>query len=234
MLLDLKGVSSGYGAAQILQAISLHVVRGEVVALLGRNGAGKSTTMKTIAGLIAANAGTIHFEQTEVTNLPAYRIARTGIGYVPEDRRIFTNLTVEENLEVGRKDGVGDAHRWTLEEIWELFPNLASMRSRLGSRMSGGEQQMLTIARTLMGNPTLLLLDEPSEGLAPRLVETMGEAILRLKQSGLSILLSEQNIHFADRITDRVYVIEKGSVAYDGSIVAFRESRDVHEKYLAV
>ena len=217
-MLDLDRVDSFYGLAHILHGLSLAVGTGEVAALLGRNGAGKSTTMKTIMHLVPAAAGTIRFQGADITRLPSHRIARRGIGYVPEDRRVFSDLTILENLDVGRQPARNDLDAWTPERLFELFPNLAERRHHLGKELSGGEQQMLTIARTLTGNPRLLLLDEPSEGLAPVIVEQMGEMILSLKRQGLTILLSEQNLHFARHVADRAFILEKGSIRFQGDM----------------
>src|SRR5205814_7423493 len=182
-----------------------------------RNGAGKTTTMKAVMGLVGRRAGSLRFEGRDLQHLKTFEIARLGLGWVPEDRRIFTELTVLENLDVGRRPANGGT-AWTPERLFGLFPNLAEMRDRPGGRMSGGEQQMLTVARTLMGNPRLVLLDEPSEGVAPVVVERMADTILELKQRGLSILLSEQNLHFAALVCDRVYVLEKGRIAWAGTM----------------
>jgi branched-chain amino acid transport system ATP-binding protein len=230
-LLALAGVDAYYGLAQILFEVSFVVGAGEVVALLGRNGAGKSTTLKSIAGLLSAAKGEIIVSGRRIDRLPPNRISRLGIGYVPEDRRIFTDLTVDENLEVGRQKPRDGAPHWTKERLFALFPNLASMRNRPGGRMSGGEQQMLTIARTLMGNPRLLLLDEPSEGLAPKIVEQMADTVLRLKDEGLTVLLSEQNLHFA-MVSDRAIILEKGRVRYVGPMAELAREEDVQRTYL--
>jgi branched-chain amino acid transport system ATP-binding protein len=217
--------------AQILFEVSFAVGAGEVVALLGRNGAGKSTTLKSIAGLLSVAKGEIAMAGRRIDGLPSNRISRFGIGYVPEDRRIFTDLTVDENLEVGRQEQREGAPYWTKERLFALFPNLASMRDRQGGRMSGGEQQMLTIARTLMGNPRLLLLDEPSEGLAPKIVEQMADTVLRLKSEGLTVVLSEQNLHFA-MLSDRAVILEKGRVRYVGPMAELAREEDVQRTYL--
>ncbi len=214
-VLSVRGLCAWYGAAQILFDVDLDVGRGEVVALTGRNGAGKSTTLLSLMGLVARRAGTVTFMGADISRLAPHAIARRGIGFVPEDRRIFTDLTVAENLEVGRQparswpDGAA-LPAWTPERLFRLFPNLAGMTERGAGRMSGGEQQMLAIARTLMGNPFLVLLDEPSEGIAPVIVEQMAAAILELKAEGASILLSEQNVAFATHVADRFYELEKG------------------------
>ena len=230
-LLALTGVDAYYGLAQILFEVSFAVGIGEVVALLGRNGAGKSTTLKSIAGLLSVAKGEIAMAGRRIDRLPSNRISRLGIGYVPEDRRIFTDLTVDENLEVGRQEQREGAPYWTKERLFALFPNLASMRNRPGGRMSGGEQQMLTIARTLMGNPRLLLLDEPSEGLAPKIVEQMADTVLRLKSEGLTVVLSEQNLHFA-MLSDRAVILEKGRVRYVGPMAELAHKEDVQRTYL--
>jgi branched-chain amino acid transport system ATP-binding protein len=233
-MLTLEGVNTRYGKAHILFDVSLTVGDGEVVVLLGRNGAGKSTTMKSVIGLVRCDSGAIRFRNQRIERLRADQIARLGLGYVPEDRRVFTALTVMENLEVGRQPARAGAPTWTPERLFALFPNLAEMRDRPGGRMSGGEQQMLTIARTLMGNPGCLLLDEPSEGLAPVIVEQMAKAIRSLKAEGLSVLLSEQNLHFAHAVADRAYIIEKGRIRYQGSMAELAANGEVRAAYLAV
>jgi branched-chain amino acid transport system ATP-binding protein len=232
--LSISGLDSFYGPAHILHQVSLELGPGEVVALLGRNGAGKSTTFRSIMGLVSERRGQIRHEGVEISGLPTYDIARRGIGYVPEDRRIFTDLTVEENLTVGRRPPREGVPEWTPARLYDLFPNLGQMPRRLGGRMSGGEQQMLTIARTLMGNPSIVLLDEPSEGLAPKIVEDMARAILTLKRQGLSILLSEQNLHFARLIADRAYVMESGTIRYSGTMAALAADEAVQAEYLAL
>lgn len=220
-LLSVRGLEAFYGAAQILFGVDVDLSAGEVVALMGRNGAGKTTTFESIMGLVARRKGSVMFRGRELIGLKPHEIARHGLGFVPEDRRIFTDLTVLENLEVGRRgpaagSGLGDP--WTPERLFELFPNLAEARNRSAGRMSGGEQQMLTIARTLMGNPCAILLDEPSEGIAPIIVDQMIIMIERLKQSGVAILVSEQNLPFAAAVADRAYVIEHGQVKYSGGM----------------
>lgn len=209
-LLAVSELNAWYGDAHILFDVSFSVAPGEVVALTGRNGVGKSTTLKSIMGLLARTRGGIEFAGQSIVNWPAYRIARAGLGYVPEERRIFTDLTVLENLETGRQPARGALAAWTPERLFELFPNLADMPHRRGQHMSGGEQQMLTIARTLMGNPRLVLLDEPSEGVAPIIVENMASVIADLKQQGLAVLLSEQNERFVERVSDRALLLEQG------------------------
>ena len=238
-LLDVNGLSAWYGAAQILFDVSVRVDRGEVVALMGRNGAGKSTTMKSIMGLVDRRGGAVRFMGRDISSAPSHQIASHGLGFVPEDRRIFTDLTVLENLEVGRQrarrwaDGTAAPH-WTPERLFALFPNLGAMPGRPGGRMSGGEQQMLTVARTLMGNPFLVLLDEPSEGVAPVVVEQMADMIVALKAQGVSILLSEQNLHFASLVCDRAYVLEKGQICFEGSMAELETNQAVRDACLGV
>ncbi|MGE5792922.1 MAG: ABC transporter ATP-binding protein [Bacteroidota bacterium] len=233
-MLAVKGLNAYYGRAHILADVALAVATGEVVCLLGRNGAGKSTTLKSIIGLVRPASGAIAFDGRRIERLEPYAIAQAGLGYVPEDRRIFTDLSVMENLEVGRQPPRPGVPAWTPERLFELFPNLAGMRDRPGGRMSGGEQQMLTIARTLMGNPACLLLDEPSEGLAPVIVDQMAAAIRALKKEGLSVLLSEQNLHFAAAVSDRAYIIEKGRIRFAGSMAELAANDEVRSLYLAV
>jgi branched-chain amino acid transport system ATP-binding protein len=234
MKLSVRDLNSFYGPAHILFDVTLDVGEGEVVALLGRNGAGKSTTFRSIVGLVAQRTGQIVFEGKDVSWQSTHAIARGGLGYVPEERRIFTDLTVEENLEVGRQPARPNAPRWTAEKLFTLFPNLAEMRGREGGRMSGGEQQMLTIARTLMGNPSLVLLDEPSEGLSPKILEHMVEAILVMKREGVSILVSEQNLHFAKLISDRAYIIERGRICFSGTMSELDARPDIRDAHLAL
>ena len=239
IMLEVENLSAWYGAARILYDLTLEVKRGEVVALMGRNGAGKSTTMKAIMGLMARREGSVRFNGEDISRLEAYRIARLGLGFTPEDRRIFSDLTVVENLDVGRQeprtfaDGT-PAPAWTPEKLFALFPNLAERRRHLGSQMSGGEQQMLTVARTLMGNPLLVLLDEPSEGVAPVVVEQMADTIVELKAQGLSLLLSEQNLHFAALVSDRVYLLEKGHICWEGRMADLLDNAEVQRSFLTV
>jgi len=233
-LLDVEGLHAHYGQAHVLQGVDLRIEPGSVLALMGRNGAGKSTTLKAIMGLVPPSGGAVRLAGEALAGLGPHEIARRGLGYVPEDRRIFTELTVMENLEVGRRAARPGIPAWTPERLFELFPNLAAMRDRPGGRMSGGEQQMLTIARTLMGNPSLVLLDEPSEGLAPVIVEQMARAILSLKQEGLTVLLCEQNLHFATLVSDRAAIIEKGAVRYEGTMAALQADEAVRAQYLSV
>ena len=238
-MLAVESLSVWYGAARILYDLSFEVGRGEIVALMGRNGAGKSTTLKSIMGLTAKRQGTVRFEDRDISGLKPFEVARRGLGYTPEDRRIFADLTVMENLDIGRQparrfaDGA-PAPSWTPEKLFDMFPNLAQMPDRLGDRMSGGEQQMLTVARTLMGNPLLVLLDEPSEGVAPLIVERMAATIVELKKEGLSILLSEQNIHFARLVSDRIYLLEKGQIRWQGSMAQLDTNLEVQRAYLTV
>ncbi|MFN3447094.1 MAG: ABC transporter ATP-binding protein [Roseococcus sp.] len=233
-MLEVEGLHAHYGRAHILQGVTLSAAQGEVVALLGRNGAGKSTTMKAVMGLVRPTGGRVRFQGVDVTGREPFEIARQGLGYVPEERRIFTELTVMENLEVGRQPPREGLAPWTPERVFALFPPLAAMRTRPGGRMSGGEQQMLTIARTLMGNPRLILLDEPSEGLAPVIVERMAAAILELKREGITVLLSEQNLHFARLVSDRACVLEKGAIRWEGTLAALMEAEEVRAQYLSV
>lgn len=238
-LLSLTAVNAWYGAAHILHDIALEVGQGEVVALMGRNGAGKSTTLKAIMGLAPRRNGQIRFMGHALEKCRPYEVARLGLGYVPEDRRIFTDLSVKENLMTGRQasrtwpDGRPGLN-WTDRDIDALFPNLAGMKERPAGAISGGEQQMLTVARTLMGNPYMLLLDEPSEGVAPIVIEQMVAMILALKARGASVLLSEQNIHFARLVSDRAYVLEKGVIRYSGSMSELAENEQVRQSYLSL
>jgi branched-chain amino acid transport system ATP-binding protein len=233
-LLQVDRLSAWYGRAQILFDLTLEVRRGEVVALMGRNGAGKSTTLKAIMGLVERTQGQTRYNGQELLQLQPFEIARLGLGYVPEDRRIFSDLTVMENLEVGRQRPRDGAPVWSPDKLLRLFPNLGEMPHRLGGRMSGGEQQMLTVARTLMGNPDLVLLDEPSEGIAPRIVEDMANMILELKREGLSVVLSEQNLRFAELVSDRAYVIEKGQIRYAGTMTELGRNDAVKREYLSI
>jgi branched-chain amino acid transport system ATP-binding protein len=233
-ILAINGVDVFYGASQILFGVSFDVARGQSLALLGRNGAGKSTTMKAIIGLAPPRKGTVRVHGVEVQRRSADRIARAGIGFVPEDRQIFPEHSVEDNLLIGAKPGLDGRNDWTLKTIYDVFPTLASMSGRMGGRLSGGEQQMLTIARTLMGNPDLLLLDEPSEGLAPIIVEKIGELIQRLRTMGITLVVAEQNMHFCLDIASHVVVIDKGHIVYRDSIDGLKVNADVKSRYLAV
>jgi len=233
-MLSATDLHAYYGRAHILQGVSFALAAGEVLVLLGRNGAGKSTTMKSLIGLVRPRAGRVAFGGHEVAGWEPHRIARLGLGYVPEERRIFADLSVTENLEVGRqlpRDGI---EPWTEDRLFALFPNLGRMRARAGGRMSGGEQQMLAIARTLMGNPRAILLDEPSEGLAPVIVEQMAAAIIALKAAGVAVLLAEQNFHFAARVADRAVVIESGRIAWAGTMAALLADEAARRAHLQV
>ena len=239
MLLDVQKLNAWYGAAQILFDVSLNVRRGEVVALMGRNGAGKSTTLKSIAALVPRREGAIRFMGEDISRKASHQIAQRGLGFVPEDRRIFTELTVLENLEVGRQkprqwpDGT-PVVQWTPQTLFQLFPNLGEMPDRPGGAMSGGEQQMLTVARTLMGQPYLVLLDEPSEGVAPLIVEQMARSILELKRQGVGILLSEQNLPFAQVVADSAFILEKGQIVHQSSMQDLASDAQARRQYLGV
>lgn len=239
VLLDVRELDAWYGAAQVLRGVSLQVQRGEVVALMGRNGAGKSTTLKAVMGLVKRRARSLRFMGRDVSRCRPFEMARLGVGYVPEDRRVFTELSVDDNLALGRlpprrwPDG-GSAANWTPEELYRVFPPLVPLRNRPAGNLSGGEQQMLTVARTLMGNPFLVLLDEPSEGVAPIVVEQMVEMIRTLKARGTSILLSEQNVPFARLVADRAYVLEKGMIRYSGLMSTLLDDERLRRQYLTL
>jgi branched-chain amino acid transport system ATP-binding protein len=233
-VLIVEDLHSYYGRAHIIQGVSFALDAGEVLVLAGRNGAGKSTTMKSLIGLLRPERGRVVFRGADVTGAAPYRVARLGLGYVPEERRIFTELTVLQNLEVGRQPARDGRAAWTPARLFALFPNLGALRDRLGGRMSGGEQQMLTIARTLMGNPSCVLLDEPSEGLAPVIVEQMARAILALKQEGVAVLLAEQNLYFAARVADRAAVIEMGRIVWEGAMAALMADEALRRARLGV
>jgi branched-chain amino acid transport system ATP-binding protein len=233
-LLELESLSAAYLKAKILFDLDLTLAEGEVVALVGRNGAGKSTTIKAVMGIQVRRDGTVRYDGQDISRRPAYAIARLGVGYVPEERRVFPQLTILENLEVGRQPQRQGAPTWTPDDLFEIFPNLKELRHRQAGQTSGGEQQMLAIARTLMGNPRLVLLDEPSEGLAPVIVEQMALAVGRLKQEGLSVLLSEQNLRFAGAVADRVYVIESGHIRFTGPMQQLLEDASIRRAYLSV
>jgi branched-chain amino acid transport system ATP-binding protein len=234
VILKVDSLNAWYGRAQVLFDMGLGVRRGEVVALMGRNGAGKSTTMKALMGLLDRKRGNVHFMGSDISKLEPFRIARLGLGFVPENRRIFTDLSVIENLEIGRQPPRAGIPEWNYDKLFRLFPNLGEMPDRPGGRMSGGEQQMLTVSRTLMGNPYLVLLDEPSEGVAPVIVEQMANMILELKKEGVAILLSEQNLHFAELVSDRAYVLEKGQIRFQGSIAELADNQEIRKAYLEV
>jgi branched-chain amino acid transport system ATP-binding protein len=232
-LLELRDVHTAYGLSGVLFGISLDVKEGECVCLLGRNGVGKTTTMRSIMGLTPPRNGQVRFKSRDITGWPPYRVARAGIGFVPEDRRIFAELSVWENLQVSGHAAARPG-RWTIDAVFELFPVLASLRDRQGGFLSGGEQQMLTIARTLMGNPKLLLLDEPSEGLAPLVVDTLFAKIGELKAQGLTILLAEQGVDFSLALADRVYVLEKGAVRFTGAAAVLKSDRRLVDQLISV
>ena len=233
MILEVIDIYTSYGLSQILFGVSLQVDKGEVVSILGRNGVGKTTTLRSVVGLTPPKSGSIKWRSEEIAGKPPYQIAMLGIGFVPEDRRIFSDLTIWENLDVAIKSSRGKRGGWTMERVFELFPDLKPIQNRKGGYLSGGEQQMLTIARTLMGNPELLLLDEPSEGLAPIVVQQLGEQISKLRQEGMTILLCEQNARFSMGLSDRVYILEKGEVRYQGSIADFKKDEEIYKTYLA-
>ena len=233
-MLSVERLAASYGPAQVLFDISFAVGSGEVVTLIGRNGMGKTTTILALMGLLPPERGTATFDGLSLVGLPPFRIAQAGLGLVPEGRQIFPTLTVEENLEVGRQPKRSNAPHWTREKLFSLFPNLGEMRNRPGGRMSGGEQQMLTIARTLMGNPSLVLLDEPSEGLSPKIVEQMVDAILAMKKEGVSIVVSEQNLHFARLISDRAYIIERGRICFGGTMAELDARPDIRDAHLSL
>ena len=232
-MLEVKNINSFYGKAHVLRDLSFDVPHGEVVALLGRNGAGKSTTMKSVMQMVRTASGSITFQGQEISGLATHKIAKLGLGYVPEDRRVFTDLTVIENLIVGQQPTREGAVTWTQDMLFDLFPNLAERKGNRGKALSGGEQQMLTIARTLMGNPLFVLLDEPSEGVAPVIVEQMAKAITQLKSEGLTILLSEQNLHFAQVVADRAVIIESGEQKFAGTLAELNAQPDIRDAYLA-
>jgi len=232
-MLSVKGLDAFYGRAQVLFGLDLEVARGEAVALMGRNGAGKSTMLKCLIGLVPHTAGEMRLAGRDISRLDAFRIARLGLGYVPEERRIFTDLTVAENLETGRRPPRPGCPEWTAERLFEMFPNLADIRRRRAAHISGGEQQMLSIARTLMGNPAILLLDEPSEGLAPKVLEQIAATVAALKAHGLTILLAEQNLRFAGAIAERVAVIETGRLRWTGPMADFAADTEAQARYLS-
>lgn len=232
-MLEVDGINSFYGKAHVLRDLSFEVPTGEVIALLGRNGAGKSTTMKSVMQIVRTASGQITFQGQPITGLQPHKIAKLGLGYVPEDRRIFTDLTVVENLVVGVQPPRAGAVTWTQDMVFDLFPNLAERRSNRGKALSGGEQQMLTIARTLMGNPSCVLLDEPSEGVAPVIVEQMAKVITQLKSEGLTVLLSEQNLHFAQVVADRAVIIESGTCKFYGTLAELNARPEIRDAYLA-
>ena len=232
-ILVVEDIYTSYGLSQVLFGVSLHVAHGECVCLLGRNGVGKTTTMRSIMGLTAPHRGRIEWKGRDIAGWAPWDVAQAGIGFVPEDRRIFAELTVRENLDVSAQ-AAGRAGRWSVDAVFALFPKLKDLANRQGGYLSGGEQQMLTIGRTLMGNPELLLLDEPSEGLAPLVVESMLEQIGRLKREGLTILLAEQGVDFSLALADRVYVLEKGAVRFAGAAAELRDNPRLRDELLAL
>ncbi len=235
MILEVDDVYTSYGQSQILFGVSLGVGEGECVALLGRNGVGKTTTLRTIMGLTAPRRGKVHYKGADITGRPAFRVAKMGLGFVPEERRIFPDLSVRENLEVARKPATEpDGREWTAERVYEVFPVLAGLIDRKGGYLSGGEQQMLTIGRTLMGNPDLLLLDEPSEGLAPLAIRDLETQIRHLKEQGMTILLCEPNAKFATGLSDRAYILEKGQVRFSGTIDELQDNDEIRQQYLGL
>lgn len=234
MNLEASNIYTSYGLSQILFGVSLRVEEKEVVSLLGRNGVGKTTTLRSIMGLTPPRSGSIRWKGEELVGKSPFQIAKVGIGFVPEERRIFSDLTVWENLDVAVKPARDKKNLWTLDRVFNLFPALHPITNRRGGFLSGGEQQMLTIARTLMGNPDLLLLDEPSEGLAPIVVQQLGEQISKLRQEGMTILLCEQNARFSLDLSDRLYILEKGEVRYQGTVADFRKDGEAYRTYLAL
>ncbi|MDP6564751.1 MAG: ABC transporter ATP-binding protein [Alphaproteobacteria bacterium] len=234
--LEVDGIHTAYGLSKVLFGVSLTVEPGEVVALVGRNGVGKTTTMRSIMGLAPPRQGSVCWMDRDITGMPVHHVARLGIGYVPEDRRIFPELTVWENLDIARRPPIDDENGegWSEDQVFELFPDLKAIQSRQGGVLSGGQQQMLTIARSLMGNPKLLLLDEPSEGLAPIVVETLRDRINLLKEGGLSIVLAEQNLDFVLFLSDRIHILEKGEIQYTGTPEDLRANTDIQTKYLTL
>ena len=232
IILEVDSLNTFYRKAQILFDMNLEIQRGEVVVLLGRNGAGKTTTLKSIMGIVPPKSGKITYKEQEIQDLPPFKTCGLGLGYVPEDRRIFSKLTILENFEVGKQPPRKGFEPWTQERLFGLFPNLAERRHQDGGTLSGGEQQMLTIARTLMGNPEMIFLDEPSEGLAPVIVEQLARTIQKLKDEGVSILLAEQNLAFARHICDKAYVIHQGRVCHEAAIDDLSEEE--YEKYCSI
>jgi branched-chain amino acid transport system ATP-binding protein len=232
MILELKDIHTYYGTSHILFGISMYIEEGEAVCLLGRNGAGKTTTLKSIIGLTPPKKGNIQFQGKEISGKPPYHIARRGVGFVPDDRRIFPDLTVRQNILLGKRERDGGI--WNLDRIYSLFPKLKDLDSSMGGHLSGGEQQMLTIARTLMTNPSLLLLDEPGEGLAPLVVKAMGEQLMEIKKLGITMLICEHNVGLAMSLSDRAYVMDKGAIRYQGTISDLKANEEVRKKYLMV
>ena len=234
IVLHVRKIDVFYETSQVLFNMSLEVRQGETLALLGRNGAGKSTTMKTIAGVMAPKRGEIEFKGQPIAGRPAHLIARAGISFVPEDRQIFPDLSVEDNLTIAIKNAPDGSQPWNLERVYDMLPLLAPLKTRMGGQLSGGEQQMLTVGRALMGNPEVLLLDEPSEGLAPIMVQKIGDLIRSLREVGTTIVLAEQNLHFCLGIADRATVIDKGSDVFSGTIAELNANADIKQRYLSV
>jgi branched-chain amino acid transport system ATP-binding protein len=233
-VLQVNKINVFYGSSQVLFDMSLDVKQGETIALLGRNGAGKSTTMKTIAGVLTPKRGEIHFKGQAINGRPAHLISRAGVSFVPEDRQIFPDLSVEDNLTIAIKNGADGQKPWSLERVYDMLPLLAPLKNRLGGQLSGGEQQMLTVGRALMGNPDVLLLDEPSEGLAPIMVQKIGDLIHTLRKVGTTIVLAEQNLHFCLGLADRAVVIDKGVDVFCGTISELNANAEVKQRYLSV
>ena len=233
-VLKVEQINVFYGTSQALFNLSFDVQKGETLALLGRNGAGKSTTMKSVAGVIPAKSGQIKLHDQSIQGRSAHLIARAGVGYVPEDRQIFPDLTVEENLEIAIKRGANGEDDWSIERVYEMLPLLKPLHGRMGGQLSGGEQQMLTVGRSLMGNPDVLLLDEPSEGLAPIMVQKIGDLIQSLREMGKTIVLAEQNLHFCLGLADRAVVIDKGADVFVGTITELNDNADIKQRYLSV
>jgi branched-chain amino acid transport system ATP-binding protein len=232
-MLEARDVVAGYGASLVVQGVSFDVAAGEVVCLLGRNGVGKTTTLRAVMGIVPPRSGRVVLRGEDITGGPPFRVARQGLGYVPDDRRIFADLTVEENLEITRRV-VRREGRWNLDRVYRLFPDLQRLRRMRGDGLSGGEQKMLAIGRALTGNPSLLILDEPSEGLSPLLVRALVGAIGEIRQEGVTLLLADQNLKFARRVADRGYILEKGRVRYTGRLDELWADQEVVRKYLAV
>ena len=232
--LEVESIRASYGLSQVLFGVSFSVESGQCVSLIGRNGVGKTTTMRSIIGLTPASVGKILFEGTDITNLPTHKIAKLGIGFVPEERRIFPELSVWENLDIARRQPKHNGPTWREEQVYELFPDHSKIRNRPGGVLSGGQQQMLTVARSLMGNPKLLILDEPSEGLAPKVVETLRDKIVLLKNAGMSIILAEQNLQFVLSLSDYCHIMEKGTIKFSGTPNDLRKNSQVQEKYLTL
>ncbi len=233
-VLEVSGIDGFYGTSQVLFGMSLSVNKGETLALLGRNGAGKSSTIKAIAGILIPKKGSVQLLGREMRGQPPHVMAKAGLGYVPEDRQIFPELTVQDNLEIAVKKGLDGRHEWTVERIYDMLPLLTPLKARLGGQLSGGEQQMLTVGRALMGNPSVLLLDEPSEGLAPIMVQKIGDLIETLRKLGTTIVLAEQNLHFCLGLADRAVVIDRGTSVYSGSLAELGNNEEIKQRYLSI